>query len=179
MNKFLSKTSFFLSDVEITDVHGGSYLFKLNKHMSNTTINDNVNSRLLKEEIHHKLYNLETYNTYSNNINQWSVKLANMLRNSTKVIGVGASAKGITIMNFLNNRIKVDYVIDESKLKINKIINSVNVQIKDFSSIYHELDGLTFILFAWNFKDELIKKIKKLRPHNRDKIINLFPLEVC
>jgi 2-polyprenyl-3-methyl-5-hydroxy-6-metoxy-1,4-benzoquinol methylase/nucleoside-diphosphate-sugar epimerase len=179
MNRFLSKTSFFLSDVEITDVHGGSYLFKLNKHMSNTSIDDTVNSRLLKEEIHHKLYNLETYNTYSNNINQWSIKLASMLRNSNKVIGVGASAKGITIMNFLNNRIKVDYVIDESKLKINKIINSVNVQIKDFSSIINELDGVTFVLFAWNFKDELIKKIKKLRPNNRDKIINLFPLEIC
>jgi len=179
MNKFLSKTSFFLSDVEITDVHGGSYLFKLNKHMSNTTINNNVNSRLLKEEIHHKLYNLETYNTYSNNINQWSIKLANMLRNSNKVIGVGASAKGITIMNFLNNKIKVDYIIDESKLKIDKIINSVNVQIKDFSNIINELDGVTFILFAWNFKDELIKKIKKIRPNNRDKIINLFPLEFC
>lgn len=179
MNKFLSKTSFFLSDVEITDVHGGSYLFKLNKHMSNTTINDNVTSRLLKEEIHHKLYKLETYDLYRQNINQWSIKLANMLHNSTKVIGVGASAKGITIMNFLKNKIKVDYVIDESKLKINKIVNSVNVQIKDFSSIYNELDGVTFILFAWNFKDELIKKIKKIRPNNRDKIINLFPLEIC
>jgi len=179
MNKFLSKTSFFLSDVEITDVHGGSYLFKLNKHMSNTTIHNNVNSRLFQEQTHQQLYKLETYNTYSNNINQWSVKLANMLRNSNKVIGVGASAKGITIMNFLNNRIKVDYVIDESKLKINKIINSVNVQIKEFNSIYYELDNVTFILFAWNFKDELIKKIKKIRPNNNDKIINLFPLEIC
>jgi 2-polyprenyl-3-methyl-5-hydroxy-6-metoxy-1,4-benzoquinol methylase/nucleoside-diphosphate-sugar epimerase len=179
MNKFLSKTSFFLSDVEITDVHGGSYLFKLNKHMSNTSIDNNVNSRLLKEEIHHQLYKLETYNTYSNNINHWIMQLANMLRNSNKVIGVGASAKGITIMNFLNNRIKVDYVIDESKLKINKIINSVNVQIKDFSSISNELSSVTFILFAWNFKDELIKKIKKIRPKNNDKIINLFPLDIC
>lgn len=176
MNKFLSKTSFFLSDVEITDVHGGSYLFKLNKHMSNNTVDDNVTSRLLKERIHHQLYKLETYHTYSNNINHWVMQLANMLRNSNKVIGVGASAKGITIMNFLNNRIKVDYVIDESKLKINKIINSVNIQIKDFSSISSELDGVTFILFAWNFKDELIKKIKKIRPNNNDKIINLFPL---
>ncbi len=179
MNKFLSKTSFFLSDVEITDVHGGSYLFKLNKHMSNTTIDNNVNSRLLKEEIHHKLYKLETYNTYSNNINQWSIQLATMLKNSNKVIGVGASAKGITIMNFLNNKIKVNYVIDESKLKINKTINSVNVQIKEFNSIYYELDNITFILFAWNFKDELIKKIKKIRPNSQDKIINLFPLEFC
>ena len=47
---------------------------------------------------------------------------------------------------------------NKNKNEINKIINSVNVQIKEFNSIYYELDGVTFILFAWNFKDEIINE---------------------
>jgi hypothetical protein len=178
--KFLSNTNFYLSDINIVNVHGGSYLFHLRKKNNNKNliISENVYNRI-NYEIQNGLYDLNTYFCYKNNISIWVDKLINLLSNTNnKIIGVGASAKGITIMNFLKNKIKINYVIDESPLKINKKINSVNVNINDFNIIKTEINNLTFVLFAWNFKDELIKKIKEIRNNNLDIIINLFPLEI-
>ena len=62
-------------------------------------------------------------------------------------------------------------------MKINKKIDSINIVIEDFPFITNINSELTFILFAWNFKDELIKKIKSIRNQN-DKFISLFPLEI-
>ena len=98
------------------------------------------------------------------------------------IIGVGASAKGITILNFIKeelllNDIKIKIIIDENLIKINKKIDNLNIEIKDFNYIKTIEHDLTFVLFAWNFKDELINKIKLLRNKN-DIFINLFPLEI-
>ena len=105
-----------------------------------------------------------------------------LLKSCKNIIGVGASAKGITILNFIKedlikNNIKIECILDENPFKINKIINSVNIEIFSMKDIYLIKANITFILFAWNFKDELIQKIKTLRSGN-DKFINLFPLQI-
>ena len=175
----LEKTNFILYDVNIVDVHGSSYLFHI-KQKSNLKESNNVNNRL-NYEIQTGIYKIDTYFTYSENIYKWKIELINLLKNKTNLVGVGASAKGITILNFLNddlhnNNIVINYIIDENKLKIGKKINSVNVEIHDFNKIKEIDDTIYFILFAWNFKDELINKINKIRTNNV--FINLFPLNL-
>jgi 2-polyprenyl-3-methyl-5-hydroxy-6-metoxy-1,4-benzoquinol methylase len=174
----LNKTNFLLFDIKIVNVHGYSYLFHIKKNNNNIKQLINVDNRLLYEN-NTNIYKLETYFNYSNNIYKWKNDLINLLINKKNLIGVGASAKGITILNFIkndliNNNIIIDYIIDENKLKIGKKINSVKIEICDFNKIKEIKGTLYFILFAWNFKDELIYKINKIRENNI--FINLFPL---
>lgn len=175
----LNKTNFILFDVKIVDVHGSSYLFHI-KQKRNLIENENVKNRLNYEN-DCGIYKIETYLNYSEHIYKWKINLINLLKNKQNLVGVGASAKGITILNFIkddlySNNIKINYIIDENKLKIGKNINSVNIEICELNKI-KEIDGaIYFILFAWNFKDELINKINEIRKNNI--FINLFPLEL-
>jgi len=179
MKYCLNKLNFILYDIKIVNVHGLSYLFHI-KQKNNLKELKNVNNRLIYEN-NTGIYNLDTYFNYSENIYKWKIELIKLLKNKSKLVGVGASAKGITILNFikddiLNNNIIIEYIIDENKLKIGKKINSVKIEICDFNKIT-EIEGTVyFILFAWNFKDELIDKINKIRKNNV--FINLFPLSL-
>jgi nucleoside-diphosphate-sugar epimerase/2-polyprenyl-3-methyl-5-hydroxy-6-metoxy-1,4-benzoquinol methylase len=173
----IEKANFILYNVNIVEVHGSSYLFHI-KLNNKKLINDKIKERLTFEKLS-GIYKIETYFNYSNNIYKWKNDLINLLKNKTNIIGVGASAKGITILNFINNDLKlnninISYIIDENKLKINKTISSINIKIYDFNKIKEIDNTIYFILFAWNFKDELISKINKLR--NNNIFINLFPL---
>jgi len=177
MKYCLNKLNFILYDIKIVNVHGSSYLFYI-KHKNNFKELENVNNRLIYEN-NTGIYKLDTYFNYSDNIYKWKIELINLLKNKNKLVGVGASAKGITILNFikdelLNNNIIIEYIIDENKLKIGKRINSIKINICDFNKIKEIDDTIYFILFAWNFKDELINKINKIRTNNI--FINLFPL---
>jgi len=179
MNYCLNKSNFMLYDIKIVNVHGSSYLFHI-KQKNYLIESENVNNRLLYEN-NTGIYKLETYFNYSKNIYTWKNELINLLKNKKNIVGVGASAKGITILNFIkndliNNNIVIDYIIDENKLKIGKKINSVNINIWDFNKIKEIDDTIYFILFAWNFKDEIINKINKIK--NNNIFIDLFPLNL-
>jgi len=179
----LNNSNLKLVNINIMDVHGSSYLFHI-KHNLNHTI-DNSNYNIIERinfENENKLLINDTYINYSQNIYKWKNKLINLLKNKTNLIGVGASAKGITILNFIKNdlitnNINILYIIDENTLKIDKNIDSVNIKIIDFNYIKTIDNNIIFILFAWNYKDELIKKIKSIRTYT-DQFINLFPLEI-
>lgn len=179
MKYCLDKSNFILYDIKVVDVHGSSYLFHIKKkNIYNES--ENIKNRL-KYENETGIYKIETYFVYSENIYKWKIELINLLRNKKNLVGVGASAKGITILNFIKdelnkNNILIHYIIDENKLKIGKRINSVKIEICKFDKIKEIDDTIYFILFAWNFKDELINKINKIRKNNV--FINLFPLNL-
>ncbi len=177
MIKFLSKTNFYLHDLKIVPVHGNSYLFHIKKQTEKVNyINDNIMSRLDYEN-KNEFYDTIIYDKYKKNINDWIDQLIiNLKKNNNKIVGVGASAKGITILNYIytklkENNIVIDCIIDENKLKINKKIDAVNLEIKEFKYIESIETPITFILFAWNFQNELKEKINKLRNNINDKFI--------
>jgi nucleoside-diphosphate-sugar epimerase len=174
----LNKANYYLNDVKIVDIHGSSYLFHIKHKIDNFEINKNIVKRL-NFEINSNLYKRETYINYCKNIYIWKDNLINLLKNKQILIGVGASAKGITVLNFIKddlikNNIKIEFILDENSIKIGKKIDSLDINIVDFNYIKTIDFNITFIIFAWNYKDELLKKIKLIRNKN-DKFIILFP----
>jgi 2-polyprenyl-3-methyl-5-hydroxy-6-metoxy-1,4-benzoquinol methylase/dTDP-4-dehydrorhamnose reductase len=178
MTVFLSKTNFYLNDIKIVPVHGNSYLFHIKKQTESLKYNDSQSIRdRLKYEIDNRFYCIDTYKIYKQNIENWINQLIiNLKKNNNKIIGVGASAKGITILNYIyaklnENNIIIDCIIDENSLKINTIIDAVKLKIKSFKYIENIEESITFILFAWNFQKELKEKINRLRNNKNDKFV--------
>ena len=85
------------------------------------------------------------------------------------LIGYGAPAKATTALNFFGISNEIDFIVEDNKLKQNKIIPGVNIPIQN------KINGINkpIIVLAWNF----FKEIKKNNYHIKNKFINIKDLE--
>lgn len=170
-NKFKLKYKLFQ-----TNIHGDSLLaifYKVKNRRSEKVLN-NINKAKIKRLIQKKI-----------NINEFqkqAIKIKNKIlfiskkykEKSHKIIFVGAAAKTITFMYY--TKLKPDFIIDESNLKIGKYVPNTKIKIRSFKFIKKISNDCLFIVGAWNFFEEIHKKIKKLRYKNKnDKFVKYFP----
>ena len=78
-----------------------------------------------------------------------------------KIIGFGAAAKGTVLLNYcgLDNR-TIDYIVDGTPYKQGKFVPGVNIPIYPESKLLEEKPGTIVLILAWNFKDEIMEKLK-------------------
>jgi len=94
------------------------------------------------------------------------------------IAGYGAPAKATTLMNFLNlNNTNLDFVADRSPLKQGLIIPGTDIEIVNPEKINHDKPDY-LILFAWNFKDEIIGQLSEYRNKGGKLIIPLPEIEI-
>jgi hypothetical protein len=111
-----------------------------------------------------------TYQNFTKKVTNNKQRLLDIINSSKlKVIGYGAAAKGVVMSNYIGK--KINYIVDENPLKIGKVIGGVDIPIVGPDALLEEPDDLTIIVYAWNFYDEVLKKIKILRPNNNDVIV--------
>ena len=181
--KLIERCGLVLNEVFISDIHGDSYIFCFSK--KNRSLNFFDSAPFYKERINFNVNFLPE--NFLTALTQFNLKVAtikkdvvnfiqNNKKNNYEIIFVGAAAKAIVFMNY--TEIRPDCVIDEAPLKIGKFIPQVDVEIKDLGAIDNIKSPILYIISAWNFKNELILKIKSRRQLN-DKFLTYFPfLEV-
>ena len=94
-----------------------------------------------------------------------------MKKKGKKIIGYGAPAKATTALNFFGIKDQLDFIVEDNKLKHNKFIPGVKIEIKD-KKIIKNKDNILIVL-AWNFFNE----IKKNNFELSSEIINIKSLE--
>jgi SAM-dependent methyltransferase len=177
--KLIERCDLILNEVLISDIHGDSYIFCFSKKIR--AINCFATAPFFKKKI--KFYEKSLPETFLSSFKNFNFKVTttkknvkNLIQNykkkKYKIIFVGAAAKAIVFMNY--TEIHPDYVIDESLLKIGKFIPQVDIEIKELGSIASIDFPILFVISAWNFKNELISKIKSHRKL-KDKFLNYFP----
>ena len=170
---FFSQFSSTIFKVERIDTHGGSLRIYVKKGKK-IKIENNV-KELLNEEDNFGIKNYKTYQNFGKKINRLKenvIKNVNQLKkNNKKIIGFGAPAKATTALNFFGISNQIDYVIEDNKLKHNKFIPGVLIQIKDKKKL-KEKNALILVL-AWNFYNE----IKKNNLNLSNNFVNIKDLE--
>ena len=174
-NELTKRTKLNLIDVIKTPVHGISYLFILRKK----DINKNKVQNIIDVEKVRGLYSKKTYDIYQDNImdvvNSFKKEIKRARSANYKIVGYGAAAKGNTFLNFAD--IELDYVIDDNPLKQNLYTPGMNILIKsaDFIKTYSEYDKILFVPLAWNFYNEIRKRILNVRNNENDRFLRYFP----
>ncbi len=148
---------------ERTNNQGGSIIvFACKKGQKN--ISDSVSSILEVE----KDYNLNSHKTFDNfreRVNEIKMKLRNMLyeikANGNIIVGIGAPAKGTTLLNFckIDSNI-LDYLVETNQFKVGKYSPGMHIKILDESTLIKDQPEYALML-PWNIKDNIIPKLRE------------------
>jgi hypothetical protein len=121
-------------------------------------------------------YSPATYASFSSAVNasleQVKAQVVNSRLAMRKVVGFGAAAKGVVMLHA--SRITLDYVVDENPLKQGRYIPGSAVAVVPLDVLIAEPEDVAIVIFAWNFADEIIHKIRMYRPLHHDQFILLY-----
>ena len=158
---------------EKIDTHGGSIRIYIKKEKK-IKIEMSV-KKMLREEESFGIKNFKTYQKFGEKV--YEIR-KNVLKNIKKlkenkkfIVGYGAPAKATTALNFFGISSEIDFIVEDNKLKHNKLIPGVKIPIKNKSNIKNKKNAL--LVLAWNF----YKDIKKNNANLSDYFVNIKDLE--
>jgi hypothetical protein len=177
MNELCKRKDLYLIDVVKCPLHGNSYVFVISKNKSIRRLAHIQN--LIDMERKAGLMSEKTYEDYAIKCEKVVSQLRsvcddyNRLDVGFSVVGYGAAAKGMTLLNY--SKIKLDFIIDDNPLKQGKYTPGSNVLIVSSDGLNDIKNGILFIPLAWNFYDEIRGKIKSVRNNEYDLFCKYFP----
>jgi hypothetical protein len=147
--------------VERVPIHGGSIRIYASKgaYAEEKSVQD-----LLDFEKEKKLYDFDTYTNFAFRVNcsieDFYTICEMMYMNGQTIMGYGASAKGISLLNYCGvTNDFIHWVVDDTPAKQGKLTPGSFIPIVD-SSWFEAKKPIGIVLFAWNFAQELMEKTK-------------------
>ena len=175
MSALLTIHNLQLIDVFTSSVHGGSIIFIAEHKSKNNKISESVLQYISNEETFLNSESLKNFSENTLKIKAHLRMLINELRSENKTIfSYGATAKGNTLLNFVGiTQQEIPFCVDNTKIKHGRFLP------KSMIKIISEEEGLDnppdfFLLTAWNYKDEIIEKVRSAG-NNHSKFIIPFP----
>ena len=173
MNELAQRAGLYLVDAVKTPIHGTSYVFVLStsnlkpKHVKNLLATE---ADLMNPKIYTK------WASVAESIKNGFADTCKEYKNSGyKLVGYGAAAKGMTLLNYA--QVDLDVIVDDNPLK--QATYSPGRDIPVVSSEYlkelADTDQVLFIPLAWNFYQEIKSKICSIRENSDDRFLRYFP----
>lgn len=150
--------------IENINVHGGSLRYYISRSDNlNFKVEKSYNHQINKEK-KYKLDKLISCITFKKNVLKVKKNLIKIFdkikKNNGKIIGYGASAKAVTVLNFCNLKENyIDYFLDTTPNKVGKYLPGTQIKVKKYSQDKMNKNNYYF-LGAWNFKNEILQKEK-------------------
>lgn len=175
MDLLCKRAGLKLIDVTKCPLHGTSYIFVISKTVDRSA---NITNQIDLEG-NAGLYKDDTYIEYAKRCNSVVESLKTKVRinkgQGYKIIGYGAAAKGMTLINY--SGIHLDYIVDDNPFKQDKFASKFSVPIVSSDELKNLAadDFVIFIPLAWNFFKEIKEKIKSIRNSPNDMFLTYFP----
>ena len=165
VRNLLSKFSLEIFDIKNLKTHGGSLRYYI-KRKKNKKIKISINlKKQINRELKAGLDNFSTYKNFTNRVTKSKQRILKILNNikerNKKVIGYGATAKAVTVLNYCNiNSDLIQNFTDTTPEKINRYMPGKNIKILQYKK--NLLKNFDYVfLGAWNFKKEIVNKETK------------------
>jgi SAM-dependent methyltransferase len=177
MKCLAERADLHLVDVIKTPIHGTSYIFVLAKQ----EINQHRVENILAQEQAAGLQTAMTYYDWNHGVENLLESLADQVEEFRgfglfkHVVGYGAAAKGMTLINA--SKIKLDAVIDDNPLKQGLYCPGTTIPVvsSDYINQIPKDEPTLFIPLAWNFYQEITQKIRAMRDQEGDAFMRYFP----
>jgi SAM-dependent methyltransferase len=159
LKNLYARHGLFLNDIEQIPTHGGS----IRQYVSKKPGESETVKRLLAEE--HRL-GIDRFGSYYESfaqrveqIKRQLLKILNDLKQQGKrVAAYGASAKGSTMLSYLNAGPElIEFVVDKNVHKHGKFMPGVHNPVYDVTAIADKKPDY-LLLLVWNLKDEILRQ---------------------
>jgi len=148
-------TPFEVFEMESSHIHGGSMRIYIRR--KENLLGDFVtNVTSIKQEL--------------------TAYLKEQKRKGKKVVAFGAAAKGMVLLYYLGlDHTIIDYVADGTPYKQGKYTPGTHIPVFPESELVHDTPDIILIL-AWNFKQEIITKVRKMLAEKKKKPTFILPI---
>ena len=173
MNKLCNRAGLSLVDVIKTPVHGVSYVFVVSAARSAP---ENIKNLIAMES---DLLSNDTYRAWAARArkisSEFSSRIEMFREQGYAIIGYGAAAKGMTLLNYAT--VNLDFIIDDNPMKQGKYSPGRDIPVVgiDVLQTYKNDDKILFVPLAWNFFSEIKSKILTARKNSNDRFLKYFP----
>lgn len=169
---FFKKFGMELFDIHQNNLDGGSIRCFVSK-WGNFPVSNNV-EKILEQEEKEKIYDLERLQTFAKNVQKQRYELKKLLiclKENNSIVGIGAPAKGMTLLNYC----KIDdsilsYVTEKSNLKVGKFTPGMHIHVKTDEEMIKDNPDYALIL-AWNFAEEIMNRLSEYKKNGGKFII--------
>jgi len=182
LKNILDKAHLKIFKLENIDIHGGSTRYYIT-HKDNKKFHISPSFlKQIKSEKKVGLHKFSTYKKFSKNVMKLKKDLINTFKKikskNGKIVGYGASAKAVTVVNFCNLKENYfEYFLDTTKSKIGKYLPGTKIIVKKYLKSRLKKDYFYF-LGAWNFKKEIFQKEKNIIKKGAKFILHLPSLHI-
>lgn len=162
---FFKKFSMEIFDIELVDTHGGSlrvFVGRKGRREISSTI-----QWYISEEEKMKLHSLDTLKKFAKDVKSHRAELILMLSNIKKqgrsIAGVGAPAKGNTLLNYCKiDKDIIDYITERAETKIGLYTPGTHIPIYSDDKLIEDKPDYALLL-SWNLANEIMKNLEDYR----------------
>ena len=151
-------------DVFTSPISGGSLvlIFSKNKRKEKKLL-----LKLKKQEDKDKLNNINRWKIFSKNSKKHARRFRNDVLKSYnangKLFAYGASARSSTLLNYCKlSKDQINFIIDKNPMKQNLYTPGTDIPIRSIKNSIKDIFNKNMVLLAWNFRQEVIKTMRKL-----------------
>lgn len=167
VEKIFAAHGLTLFDVEEIPTHGGSIrIYARHANDSSKPVSARLTA-LREREITLGLNRMSAYSAFEEQVKATKRNLLEFLiqtrRSGKKIAGYGAPGKGNTLLNYCGIRTDfLDFTVDRNPYKHGKFLPGTHIPIFPVDKIDEAKPDYVLIL-PWNFKDEIIKQMARIR----------------
>lgn len=164
--RIFARSGLRVFDVELLETHGGSIRFFVCKDGADHPESPNVRE-VLAREMAYGLHSDDAYIKWSESVRETKRAFVELLtrlkRESKTIVGYGAPAKAVTLLNYCGVRTDfIDFTVDRAPSKQLRFLPGVRLPILAPEAIA-EVKPDYVVILPWNIKDEIKEQMKEIR----------------
>lgn len=164
LQKLLANAGLEIFNVEKLSIHGGSNRVWAKKKENVDIDKSSVVDKYIMEELNYGLHRWDVYERFTNRVQRSRVDLYSLLSalkgNNKNIVAFGATSKLNVVLNYcgINQQI-ITCIIDEMPSKYNLYSPGTHIPVVPFDR--KQIKDIDYVLLGcWNFKDEIVRKLK-------------------
>jgi SAM-dependent methyltransferase len=179
LNKILSSFNLEIFDAILLNTQGGSLRIYVKKIKNKDYKKTDRLLKLIKKEKNISVNKIKFYKSFSKEAekikNSFRIFLNNCKRKNLNIVGYGAAAKGITLLNYSKTTINdFKYIVDKNPAKQNKFLAASRIKIISEDILKKKFFNF-IIIFPWNLKSEIIKELNNYKFSKKAKKVTFLP----